>query len=71
MNSMSADSQMQYNSLPTTPPDLKRPVHRTPHTMDPRTWFTDLTGYFLYTLFVATLGPLLFGFHLVGYTHHP
>ncbi|KAF2733921.1 hypothetical protein EJ04DRAFT_535135 [Polyplosphaeria fusca] len=32
--------------------------------MDPRTWFRDLTAYFLYILFVATLGPLLFGFHL-------
>jgi hypothetical protein len=52
---------MQYNTLP----DVKRPVFRTPHTMDPRTWFTDLTPYFLYVLFVATLGPLLFGFHLV------
>ena len=33
--------------------------------MDPRAWFTDLTAYFVYVLFVATLGPLLFGFHLV------
>lgn len=33
--------------------------------MDPRAWFRDLTPYFLYILFVATLGPLLFGFHLV------
>ncbi|KAF2262852.1 vacuolar protein sorting-associated protein 73 [Lojkania enalia] len=32
--------------------------------MDPRTWFRDLTAYFLYIIFVATLGPLLFGFHL-------
>ncbi|KAF2470176.1 uncharacterized protein BDR25DRAFT_334648 [Lindgomyces ingoldianus] len=32
--------------------------------MDLRTWFRDLTPYFLYLLFVATLGPLLFGFHL-------
>ncbi|KAF1962321.1 hypothetical protein CC80DRAFT_522180 [Byssothecium circinans] len=32
--------------------------------MDPRTWFSDLTPYFVYTLFIATLGPLLFGFHL-------
>ncbi|KAF2201602.1 hypothetical protein GQ43DRAFT_371078 [Delitschia confertaspora ATCC 74209] len=32
--------------------------------MDPRTWFADLTPYFVYLLFVATLGPLLFGFHL-------
>ncbi|KAF2014784.1 hypothetical protein BU24DRAFT_347930 [Aaosphaeria arxii CBS 175.79] len=32
--------------------------------MDPRSWFQDLTPYFIYTLFVATLGPLLFGFHL-------
>jgi MFS family permease len=32
--------------------------------MDPRTWFRDLTPYFIYVLFIATLGPLLFGFHL-------
>lgn len=32
--------------------------------MDPRSWFGDLTGYFVYILLVATLGPLLFGFHL-------
>lgn len=32
--------------------------------MDPRTWFADLTVYFLYLLSVATIGPLLFGFHL-------
>jgi hypothetical protein len=56
---------MQYHSLSDTTPALKRPSFRTPHTMDPRTWFRDLTGYFLYILFVATLGPLLFGFHLV------
>lgn len=33
--------------------------------MDPRDWFANLTGFFLYLLSVATLGPLLFGFHLV------
>ncbi|KAF4304587.1 mfs glucose transporter [Botryosphaeria dothidea] len=27
-------------------------------------WTKDLTGYFLFILFTATLGPLLFGFHL-------
>ncbi|GME57850.1 mfs glucose transporter [Neofusicoccum parvum] len=32
--------------------------------MDPRAWAKDLTGYFLFILFTATLGPLLFGFHL-------
>ncbi|KAF2452943.1 general substrate transporter [Lineolata rhizophorae] len=32
--------------------------------MDPRTWLKDLTGYFIFILFVATIGPLLFGFHL-------
>ncbi|KAF9692729.1 hypothetical protein EKO04_009038 [Ascochyta lentis] len=32
--------------------------------MNPRSWFGDLTGSFVYMLFVATLGPLLFGFHL-------
>ena len=59
-----ADTQAQYNTL-EGPSDLKRPSSRTPHTMDPRTWLRDLTPYFLYILFVATLGPLLFGFHLV------
>lgn len=33
--------------------------------MDPRSCFSSLTGYFVYILSVATLGPLLFGFHLV------
>lgn len=33
--------------------------------MSPRAWFSNLTGYFVYILLVATLGPLLFGFHLV------
>ncbi|KAJ4376073.1 Bifunctional purine biosynthesis protein PurH [Neocucurbitaria cava] len=32
--------------------------------MDPRSWFRHLTGYFVYILLIATLGPLLFGFHL-------
>ncbi|KAF1937477.1 hypothetical protein EJ02DRAFT_356736 [Clathrospora elynae] len=32
--------------------------------MDPRSWFRSLTGYFVYILSIATLGPLLFGFHL-------
>jgi uncharacterized membrane protein len=27
--------------------------------------FRNLTGYFVYILSLATLGPLLFGFHLV------
>jgi hypothetical protein len=43
----------------------KKPSFREPHTMDPRTWLRDLSPYFLYVLFIATLGPLLFGFHLV------
>src|SRR5690242_8782064 len=51
------------------PPQLHcpPPAHRRtrPYAMDPRSWFGDLTGYFVYMLFVATLGPLLFGFHLV------
>jgi MFS family permease len=33
-------------------------------TMDPRTWFKDLTPYFLYLVLIATIGPMLFGFHL-------
>lgn len=37
--------------------------------MDPRTWFSNLTPYFIYILLVATLGPFLFGFHLVS--HYP
>lgn len=43
------------------------PTHRkvSAVAMDPRAWFGDLTGYFVYILFIATLGPLLFGFHLV------
>jgi len=32
--------------------------------MDPRTWFKDLTPYFLYLVLIATIGPMLFGFHL-------
>ncbi|KAF1350720.1 vacuolar protein sorting-associated protein 73 [Delphinella strobiligena] len=32
--------------------------------MDPRSWFKDLTVYFILLLLVSTLGPLLFGFHL-------
>src|ERR1700761_530362 len=45
--------------------ELKKPSYREPHTMDPRTWLRDLTPYFLYTLFISTIGPLLFGYHLV------
>lgn len=37
--------------------------------MSPRSWFGDLTGYFVYMLLIATLGPLLFGFHLVCDAH--
>ncbi|KAF1814968.1 general substrate transporter [Eremomyces bilateralis CBS 781.70] len=32
--------------------------------MDPRTWFRDLTPYLLFLIFVSTLGPFLFGYHL-------
>ena len=46
--------------------EVKKPSYRDTHTMDPRTWLRDLTPYFLYLLFVSTIGPLLFGFHLVG-----
>jgi hypothetical protein len=66
---MDADARMQYHTFSEASPDLKRPSFRTPHTMDPRTWFRDLTAYFLYILFIATLGPLLFGFHLVRHLH--
>ena len=33
--------------------------------MDPRSWFKDITGYLIYLLAVSTIGPLLFGYHLV------
>jgi MFS family permease len=39
-------------------------TYRTQPTMDPRTWFKDLTPYFLYLVFTATIGPMLFGYHL-------
>jgi len=29
-------------------------------------WTRDLTWYFTYLLFISTIGPLLFGFHLVS-----
>ena len=70
---MSANTRPQYNTyntLPEIPAEPKRPVFRDPHTMDPRTWFRDLTPYFIYVLFIATLGPLLFGFHLVSQASH-
>jgi MFS family permease len=44
--------------------EFKPRRYRQQHTMDPRTWFKDLTPYFLYILFIATLGPFLFGYHL-------
>ena len=63
---MTSNSQMQYNTLTEgTSAEPKKPSFRTPHTMDPQTWLTDLTPYFIYILLVATIGPLLFGFHLV------
>ena len=46
--------------------EVKKPSYRDKHTMDPRTWLKDLTPYFLYLLFISTIGPLLFGFHLVS-----
>lgn len=45
--------------------EAKKPSYRQCHTMDPRTWLRDLTPYFIYILFISTVGPLLFGFHLV------
>lgn len=42
-----------------------KPSFREPATMDPRTWVKDLTFYFVFLLITATIGPLLFGFHLV------
>lgn len=35
-----------------------------------RSWSSKLTPYFIYLLLSATLGPLLFGYHLVS-TIHP
>jgi len=32
--------------------------------MDPRTWLRDLTPFFMYLMFICTIGPLLFGYHL-------
>ncbi|KAK5004151.1 hypothetical protein LTR28_009283 [Elasticomyces elasticus] len=32
--------------------------------MNPRSWFKDLTPYFIYLLFISTLGPALFGYHI-------
>jgi hypothetical protein len=62
---MNADGTVQYSTFFSEEIEPKRPSFRDPHTMDPRTWFRDLTPYFLYLLFFATLGPFLFGFHLV------
>lgn len=31
-----------------------------------RAWSHDLTGYFVYLVIIGTLGPFLFGYHLVG-----
>lgn len=33
-----------------------------------RSWSSKLTPYFIYLLLSATLGPLLFGYHLVSTT---
>lgn len=46
--------------------EVKKPSYREPHTMDPRTWLRDLSPYFLYLMAISTMGPLLFGFHLVS-----
>ncbi|KAG9947008.1 general substrate transporter, partial [Aureobasidium melanogenum] len=35
--------------------------------MDTKSWFKDLTPYFVYILLVSTIGPLLFGFHLAEF----
>lgn len=53
-------SQAEINQIE----DITPRTYRQLHTMNPKTWFKDLTPYFLYILFVATLGPLLFGYHL-------
>ncbi|GAB7347502.1 hypothetical protein MBLNU459_g4406t1 [Dothideomycetes sp. NU459] len=57
------DIQNPYLTFSSAPQGLRR-AYRQPATMDPRSWFKDLTAYFLYLLLVSTVGPLLFGFHL-------
>lgn len=52
--------QAETNQIENPSPRTYRQIH----TMNPKTWFKDLTPYFLYILFIATLGPLLFGYHL-------
>jgi sugar porter (SP) family MFS transporter len=52
--------EAETNQIEDTTPRTYRQIH----TMNPKTWFKDLTPYFLYILFIATLGPLLFGYHL-------
>jgi hypothetical protein len=54
--------------LPPQPPPPPPPPPQQQHDMLPPSWFDGLTGYFVYILLVATLGPLLFGFHLVRYS---
>jgi hypothetical protein len=38
------------------------------HNAMPAPNFTGVTPFLIYTIFIVTLGPLLFGFHLVGVT---
>lgn len=68
-------TDLQYPTLyyhTTTPQtrSLSRHFNSRQAAMDPQSLFGDLTVYFIYILFVATLGPLLFGFHLVCSVFH-
>lgn len=56
---------ISYGAITTDADYEPKASHREPAGMDPRSWVKDLTPYFMYLLLVATIGPLLFGFHLV------
>jgi hypothetical protein len=62
---MTAQSYDTFSNA--NPVEEKKPSYRDKHTMNPRTWAKDLTPYFLYVLLISTIGPLLFGYHLVSY----
>lgn len=65
MSSLPSYGTLKHTEAASQIEELKEPrQYRQQHTMDPRTWFKDLTPYFLYILFIATLGPMLFGYHL-------
>lgn len=62
---------MEQQHIASTSESLEpKPTPCEPRTMDPRSWFRDLTWYFVYLLSISTMGPLLFGYHLVSRPHH-